>query len=309
MHVLILGGNGFIGSHITDLLLKEGHRVSIFDRASEQFRPPLKDVRYIFGSFGDPFSMGEALSGIDMVYHLVNTTLPGTSNLDPVADVQDNLVSTLRLLDLMEKAGVKRILFLSSGGTVYGNPETVPIPETHPINPICSYGVVKAAIENYLYMYRHLHGLSPVVIRPSNAYGPRQGHLGIQGVISTYLHRVLQGQSLAVWGDGSIVRDYIYVEDLARLCVTAGLSGGTGTYNAGSGRGHTINDIISLISKVTGTEPEVRYLEKRSFDVKETVLDASRALKDFGWSATTDLMEGISKHWDWLKKYYGKPPL
>ena len=199
MKILVIGGCGFIGSHIVDRLLAHGHSVRVFDRQVERFRQPLARVDYIYGSFGDRMAIIDAMTGVDAVMHLVSTTLPGTADLDPKTDVQDNLVGTLALLNSMSSLGISRILFLSSGGTVYGPPDIIPIPETHPLRPINSYGIVKVAIEHYLEMYQRTRGLSPIIIRASNPYGPRQAHTGVQGVILTFLTRILAGERLEIW--------------------------------------------------------------------------------------------------------------
>lgn len=301
MKVLILGGNGFIGSHLVDLLLKVGHKVRVLDRAPERFRKPLKQVEYRLGNFDDTFLVAEALQDVDAVCHLISTTVPGTSNLDPVADVESNLVSTLHLLEQMRKKDVRRILFLSSGGTVYGNPDVSPVREGQPLNPISSYGVVKVAIEKYLAMYQRLYNFQPIIIRPANPYGPRQGHAGLQGLIGTMLTRMLNSETLEIWGNGSIVRDYIHVSDLSRLCVTALESDNCGIFNAGSGEGRSINEIVSLISNTVGGAPRISYMKGRSFDVQEVVLDISLAATQFKWRPEISLADGINDQLEWLK--------
>ncbi|MBW4055879.1 MAG: NAD-dependent epimerase/dehydratase family protein [Proteobacteria bacterium] len=243
--------------------------------------------------------MAEALQGVEIVYHLISTTVPGTSNLNPVVDINDNLVATVVLLDQMIKMGVKRIVYLSSGGTVYGKPHKVPIAEEHPLNPICSYGVVKVAIENYLHMYQELYGLRPTIIRPSNPFGPRQGHEGVQGVIATFIAKIFLNQSLNVWGDGSVIRDYMYVTDLARLCIVAGEENHTGVFNAGSGQGISISSIIKQLEVISGKKPSVSYEPGRNFDVKEMVLDINHTKNITGWCPTVDLTNGLLKHWNW----------
>src|SRR5947209_3941801 len=162
MKVLLIGGSGFIGSHVVDKLLAYEHSVRVFDGRPERFRPPLPGVDYRFGDFGDKMALIEALTGMDVVFHLLSTTLPGTADLDPKTDIKENLIGAINLFDSMHSLHIGRILFLSSGGTVYGIPETVPIPETHPLRPISSYGIVKASIEHYLEMYRRTRGFSPV---------------------------------------------------------------------------------------------------------------------------------------------------
>ena len=301
MKVLVIGGSGFIGSHVVDRLLKYGHSVRVFDRQPERFRVPLHEVDYRFGDFADKMALSEALSGVDAVYHLLSTTVPGTADLDPATDVRDNLVGTISLLNSMQRLGLARILFLSSGGTVYGIPDAIPIPEAHPLRPINSYGIVKATIEHYLEMYRRSRGLSPIVIRASNPFGPRQAHSGVQGVISTFLRRILAGQPLEIWGDGSVVRDYLEVGDLAELCVRAGTSDREGAYNAGSGHGLSVNEIVRAVRTATGSDFEVIYKPGRPIDVQRSVLDCSRARRDFDWECSTAFHSGVRDTWNWLR--------
>lgn len=301
MKVLVVGGSGFIGSHVVDQLLTDGHSVRVFDRQPERFRAPLPGVDYCYADFANRMALVEALSGMDAVYHLLSTTVPGTADLDPKTDVQDNLIGTINLLDSMQRLGLSRILFLSSGGTVYGIPETIPIPETHPLRPINSYGIVKATIEHYLEMYRRTRGFSPVIVRASNPFGPRQAHSGVQGVISTFLRLILAGQTLEIWGDGTVVRDYLEVGDLANFCVIAGTSDREGAYNVGSGKGLSVNNIVEAVRKVTGSGFRVVYKPGRAIDVPRSVLDCSRAKNDFGWKCEIGLDAGLHKLWNWLK--------
>lgn len=301
MKSLVIGGCGFIGSHIVDALTSDGHSSRVFDKAPEFFRAPLPNVEYQFGDFRDKSSLAEALTGIDVVFHTVSTTFPGTANLDTSADVKDNLVSTLGLLDLMRSTGVKRVVFMSSGGTVYGAPEQVPTPEEHPLRPNNSYGIVKVAIENYLAMYRDLYGLSSVAIRASNPYGERQGHHGVQGVVATFLKKIKNSEQIEIWGDGSVVRDYLHVSDLADLARRAAFSDFDGPVNAGAGAGTSLNDIVATIGTATGKDFDVVYREARKIDIPRSVLDVSRAKEQFGWSAQTTLEQGIAKTWDWMK--------
>ncbi|APE45116.1 NAD-dependent epimerase [Sulfitobacter alexandrii] len=306
MKVLLIGGCGFIGSHVADCLVEHGIAVRIFDRRLEPFRDPLPRVEYVMGDLTDTAQVFEAMSGVDAVIHLASTTVPSTSNLDPVADIKGNLISAVRLLEMMRATDIRKIVYLSSGGTVYGIPTTDPVAEAHPLNPISSYGIVKVAIENYMQMENHLHGLQPIVLRASNPYGPRQGHGGIQGIIGTHLWRTARGEGVEIWGDGSIVRDFIYVRDLADLCVAALTTDTSGCYNAGSGAGASINDIVDRIRAVTADEPGINfdpvYKPGRSFDVPRVVLDISKARRDFRWAPKVDLKEGIERTWEWVKQ-------
>ena len=295
MKTLVLGGCGFIGSHLVDGLLDAGHSVRVFDRSYEQFREPLGDVDYRIGDFGDTAAVAAALDDIDLVFHLISTTVPSTSNKDPESDVAENLLQTLAMLRQLQKG--TRVVFLSSGGTVYGIPESLPVRESHAIAPICSHGVVKSAIENYLRMFNYLDDMPYCVLRVANPYGLRQGKFGLQGVIGTFIERTAKGQQLEVWGDGSVVRDFIHVDDLINLCVRAGEGDANGIFNAGSGRGYTINDVIALLQSAVGRSIEVRYFEDRAFDVPEIYLDISKARKQFGWSPDIGLEEGIKRVW------------
>jgi UDP-glucose 4-epimerase len=242
----------------------------------------------------------EAISGTDSVFHLISSTFPSTGNINPQADVEDNLVNTLVLIQAMMELKIGRLTFLSSGGTVYGVPETVPISEDHPLRPINSYGIVKVAIEQYLGMYLRERRLSPVVIRASNPYGPRQGHSGVQGVVSTFLRSARDRRPIEIWGDGSVVRDFFYVEDLANLIVKAAESDNVGPFNAGSGKGVSLNQLIDAIASAAQTKVDRVYRPARSTDVPTSVLDVSRAANTFGWTARVDLMDGLAASWDWL---------
>lgn len=305
MRVLLIGGCGFIGSHVADSLLEQGAALRIFDRRPDPFRGALPRVDYVMGDLSDTTQLFEAMSGMDAVIHLVSTTVPSTSNLDPVSDIQGNLISTVRLLEMMRAADIRKLVYLSSGGTVYGVPMTDPVAEDHPLHPISSYGIVKIAIENYLQMEHHLHGLNHTVLRASNPYGPRQGHGGIQGVIGTHLWRTARGEGVEIWGDGSVVRDFIYVRDLADLCVKALSLSSTGCFNAGSGQGTSINDIVAAIRAIMAPEGiafNPVYKPGRNFDVPRVVLDTTRARSTFDWAPQVELGEGIARTWDWVKQ-------
>lgn len=302
MKILVLGGNGFIGTHILDELLAAGHEVRVFDRSHETWRRPLPSVRYYLGDFVNTPLLAEALQGVAVVIHLISTTVPSTSNLDPIADIQSNLENSVRLLQLMKSANVERVVYLSSGGTVYGIPSILPVPETHPLDPICSYGIVKVAIEKYLGMFEYLYGLKPLIVRASNPFGPRQGHQGVQGVVSTFMHKILSGEKITIWGDGSTKRDYLYVTDLARMCRIAAESNLTGVVNAGSGRGLTLVELVQMIETATGEEADIEYIAARSYDVPEIVLNIEKARILFGWSPVISMQEGLSLQFDWLTK-------
>lgn len=302
MLVLVIGGNGFIGSCLVERLRALGHRVRVLDPSRPRADVDWQGVDYVTGNLLDRNVLSPIIDNVDVVFHLASSTVPGTSNMDPVADVQTNLVGALNLCSAMIAAGKRRLVYFSSGGTVYGDPQQLPVPESHPLHPISSYGVVKVAIENYLLMHEQIGNLDPLILRPSNPYGPRQSLAGIQGVIAAFLGKALQGEGVRIWGDGEVVRDYLYIDDLIEFAATAGTGDKTGVVNVGSGQGHSLNQVASLVRETTGAALPVEYAPKRAFDVAEIVLDISRARIEFGWQPSIDLLTGIRATWQALQQ-------
>lgn len=301
---VVLGGAGFLGSHVTEALLARGHRVRVFDREHVDLgnlQNVKGDWEFVGGDLGSVSDQERAVAGASSLFHLVSTTIPATSNQDPAFDVETNLLATVRLLERARQTRIERFVFVSSGGTVYGRPERIPIPEDHPTEPLVSYGVVKLAVEKYLHLYHHLYGLPFSVVRLSNPYGPRQRAGGAQGAASVFLARVHAGKAIEIWGDGGVVRDYIYVTDAVEGILAAhDRSGPSGTYNIGSGTGTSLKDLVAAIGEVTGRNIDVRYTPGRAFDVPANVLDISRARRDLAWDPRTDLHEGLRRTWAWL---------
>lgn len=303
---LVLGGAGFLGSHVAEALLRRGRAVRVFDRPHADMSR-LDEIphgwEFVGGDFLNEADQAEALRGVSTVFHLISTTIPATSSLNPIYDVETNLTSTLRCLELALESGVKRIVFVSSGGTVYGRPRSLPITEEHPTEPLVSYGVVKLAIEKYLRLYWRLYGLSYRILRLSNPYGPRQDIAGAQGAASVFLGHAHAGQPIEIWGDGSVVRDYIYVEDaVAGILAAEASESSEGLYNIGSGEGVSLNDLVAHICDATGRDVEVRLLPGRPFDVPVNVLDIDKARRELGWSPRVPLAEGLRRTWEWLER-------
>ena len=296
---LVLGGAGFIGSHLAEALLQAGHRVRIFDRPHLDRLPDFlrrREFEVFTGDFLNPRALTPALEGSEIVFHLVSTTLPKTSNDNPVYDVESNVVGSLRLLELCRSQGVRKVVFASSGGTVYGVPRSVPIDESHPTDPICSYGIHKLMIEKYLQLNQRVHGLDYCVVRPPNLYGPRQRLDIAQGAVAVFLDRALRGKPIQVWGDGSVVRDYLYVEDAAEALVkAAAFEGEPRVFNIGSGVGTSLKQLIQEIEALLGRPVPVEYAAARTLDVPANVLDASLARRLLGWTPRTSLGEGLRR--------------
>jgi len=307
MKILVLGGNGFIGSHLVDRLLAEGHAVRVFDKYEERYRRPLPNVDYRFGDFGNRGLLAEALQDIDVVVHLISTSLPKTSNDDPAYDVQSNVIESLFLLEKCVELGVKKVVFISSGGTVYGRPVQLPIAENGATDPECSYGITKLTIEKYLALYHQLYGLDYVIVRPSNPYGSRQNPHGIQGAIPVFLGKVATGEPIEIWGDGSVIRDYVYIDDLVEgISRVVSYAGGQKVFNLGSGTGHSLNELVRTIATVTERTVPVTFKEARSFDIPAIVLDISKANRELGWIPRTEIEAGIRATWEFVRDLYAQ---
>ena len=300
---LVVGGNGFIGSTLVKRLLADGYVVRVLDRGVPRVDFDWRGVDYVQGDLSGR-ELDDVVGGSEVVFHLASSTVPSTSNNDPHGDVTSNLLGALSLMHSMRRVGSSRIVFLSSGGTVYGNPPVSPVREDAPLCPISSYGVVKVAIEKYLGMYEALGDLSPLVIRPSNPYGPGQSIAGQQGAIAVFLGKALRGEPVEIWGDGSVVRDYIYIDDLVDMIMKAASGGVTGTFNAGSGRGYSLREVCDAIRRVSGVPLQILYRESRGFDVRRVVLDITAAREAFGWAPATGLDYGLELTWHYLTQYY-----
>jgi UDP-glucose 4-epimerase len=302
-----MGGNGFIGSHLVSNLVKNNHQVKIFDRFNHDsfLHTVIKnsEIEIIKGDFNNPTDINKALINVDVVYHLISSTIPKTSNQNPIFDIETNLVSTVKLLEAAVIHNVKKIIFISSGGTVYGMPSTTPIHETHETNPLCSYGIVKLAIEKYLALFSNLHNIDYQIFRVSNPYGEWQPYLKGQGVISTFIHKILTKQTLEIWGDGSITRDYLYIQDLINALIS-GLDyhGEHKIMNIGSSQGTSLIELIHILENVLTEKIDYNIKSSRRSDVSINILDNSIAKRELNWEIKTTLTDGIIATKKWLER-------
>lgn len=305
MKCLVLGGGGFMGSHLSEALLAAGHAVRIFDRPNLSRFKPLQDhdgIEWFEGDFINRDDVGQAVTGCDIVYHLIGTTLPRSSNDNPIYDVETNVIGTLHLLEAAQRNKVKKVVFVSSGGTVYGVPQNIPITESHPTEPICSYGIAKLAIEKYLNLFRLLHGVDYCVLRLANPFGERQRVSAAQGAVTVFLHKALRNETIEIWGDGSVVRDYFHVSDAVSALLKAGAyEGETRVFNIGSGVGRSLNEILDAIDALLGKPVKRVYLSARAFDVPVSVLDISQATRLLRWTPQVPFSEGLSRTAEWLR--------
>ena len=297
MHILALGGNGFIGSHFVDAGVASGHEFSVLSRKPYPVWPHGRPFRHLPGGFEALAAHPEWLDGIDAVWHGAWSTVPKTAAADPQSDVQTNLIGVLKVLELIRNTpSIKHLVFVSSGGAIYGPGKSQDmITEDHPLSPLGSYGITKLAAERYFQIFSMETGLPVTIIRPSNPYGPGQSSVGILGVITTFLYHAIAGTSATIFGGGAIVRDFLDVSDVANLMVKAMEVPVPGIYNCGSGKGVTLSEVVSTIEDIVGCEIKINEMPARAFDPERTVLDINRAKNTFGWYPKIDLHDGIKR--------------
>jgi UDP-glucose 4-epimerase len=302
---LVTGGCGFIGTNLVGRLVEDGMAVNVLDVAATEGLTDARGVRFYHGDMGSSDALLNAVDGVDVVFHLAWSTIPKTSNEDPIFDVNSNVAGTLKLLQACVSKGVKKVCFISSGGTVYGVPKSAPLDEDSPTEPINSYGITKLCVEKYLMLFNRLHGLDYVVLRPSNPYGPYQNPLGQVGTVAVFMYRAMTGLPISIWGDGRVVRDFVFIGDLVEAMVRASRAGDTEhkVFNVGSGEGIAVIELLDRVRAVVGREPEVIFEERRSFDTPVNVLDNGRARAELGWSPGTGLTEGLEKTFRWMREW------
>jgi UDP-glucose 4-epimerase len=302
MRALVTGGNGFIGSHLVDQLVKRDWNVIVLDLNERRYDSLPPQVHFIKGDLNQDYLVREAVTGIDVVFHLTWTTIHEVANQDPAGDVTANLIPTIHLLEACRNSGVRRVIFTSSGGTVYGSAQAWPISETHPQNPVNSYGVTKLATEKYLYMFRHLYGVDYAIFRPSVPYGPRQNPLARQGAVAVFLYRVSHDLPVTIWGNGSVSRDYFYVSDLVEALI-AGAENDLREqriFNIGGEEEVSLIELLGRIEEVVGKRARIEYAPARRFDAPRIVLDTHLAREELGWNPRVSLTDGLVRTWAWM---------
>jgi UDP-glucose 4-epimerase len=302
--VLVTGGAGFIGSHVVDQYIDHGYEVVVVDDLStgriSNLNPAAKfyqmDIRSpeIAGVFEKEKP--------DFVNHHAAQMDVRKSVADPLFDADVNILGSIRLIELARIHGVKRFIYISTGGAVYGEPVYLPCDEEHPINPICPYGASKHTVEHYLYMYNINYGLNYTVIRYPNVYGPRQDPNGEAGVVAIFTGLMLEGKQAYINGDGEQERDFVYVSDCARANILAtGMTAGSGIYNVGSGQGTTINEIFHQLKKITAYPLDEVHAPAKLGETRRIYLNADKIRRELGWEPTVTLYEGLEKTVDYFR--------
>lgn len=298
---LIMGGGGFLGIHLANALTRQGAVVRAFGRTLTDPRQLDGRVHWSSGHFEDRAAVAAAVRGQEIVFHCLSGSVPGQPGQKPASDLETNVLGTLRFLDICNAAAVRRIVFASSGGTVYGPAERCPTPEAASTDPISAYGVGKLAIEKYLALYQHLYGLEYLALRIANIYGPLQSTLKRQGVVAAMLDHALAGKPLEIWGTGEVVRDFVHIDDVvAAFLLAATYDGPHRVMNVGSGTGLTINQVASDIETVAGTANLSRiYRAGRAADVPVNILDISLIARETGWQPRRRWLDGLrsTAHW------------
>jgi UDP-glucose 4-epimerase len=300
--VLLLGANGFIGRNLSLRLSGSVGELRGFGRAPRSGALTQSTIDWVEGDIADTASIEPLIRQSDVVFHLVDSSNPGSSSQESGPRSEDILKSTARILDACVSSRVDRFVFLSSGGSLYGNTENIPTPETSPTNPISPYGQKKLAIEELLAAYRLDHGLDYVAIRASNPYGAYQVGKNKQGLIGSALIAGLDRRPFEIWGDGTVVRDFVYIDDLVAGIVQATVSGSMfREFNLGSGEGLSVNEVLDVCDEFLEHPLERIYKEGRSQDVQKSILDISRAQSELDWKPNVSLQQGIARTKFWLE--------
>lgn len=305
--ILIIGGAGFIGGNLSLRLLEAGFDLRILTRSGRSIRNISnyrEQVELIFGDFMDDYALRSAIKGVDKVVHLVSTTFPGTSLDSGVYDISSNLIPTLKLLEICKELDVKNIIYASSGGTIYGEPEYNPIDEQHPLNPKSMYGHSKKVIESYMTFFANNFGMNIQVLRISNPFGPFQNIFGVQGLIAVAFGCLIENRTFIIYGKGDLVRDYIYIEDVISAFVKALDAKNSQVVNISRSFGSSIVEVLDIIERVTKRKLNKKFVEERRGDVRVNILDNTKAKKMYDWSPEYTFEQGISETWKWLRSFY-----
>jgi UDP-glucose 4-epimerase len=300
---LVLGGTGFIGSHIVQALIADGWHIRILTRRISAGRTVSHpNVSLIEGDFEHSTAIYDALDGCCACVHSLTATTPESANNDPIFDIQANVIPTVRLMSILAERAIDKFIFISSGGTVYGPAQYLPIDEDHPTRPFISYAVTKLAIEQLLEVYRIERRLNYTILRVSNPFGECQRVESRVGAAAAFMDNIIHGRPITIWGDGSAVRDYIYVGDVARA-VVAGLhySGPSRVFNIGSGVGRNLIELIRQIEDVVGKKSTVHFTKGRRIDIPTNVLNISRAKNELHWEPVVPFQEGLGRLYDWFR--------
>jgi UDP-glucose 4-epimerase len=312
MRITVFGADGFLGRHLVLRLAKmEDVSITAFSHFSTLLREDpsdhpftqFKNIDIVPGDFLNRDEVAKAVEGADYVFHLVSSTTPAASINDPFIDLDTNVRGSVELLSLCAQHNVKRVIYFSSGGTVYGNIDSDNIEETAHLSPVSPYGIGKVTIEHYLEYFLQTHGLDYLTYRIANPYGPGQKIKGKQGVIPIFMHRFLENQPIMIFGDGEMVRDYIYIDDLVDM-ISASFDKDAQyrTYNLGSGQGTSVNTLVDVLARKSQITPKIEHNDTPPTFVNRVVLNIDRFVNEFHITPKVSFEEGIERTWDYVKR-------
>ncbi len=304
MRILVTGGAGFIGSNVVDRFLELGHEVAVFDDLSTGFREFVHPkARFYAGDLADAAAVDRCVTDFrpELVDHHAAQIDVRKSVSDPVRDARVNVLGSIGLLQACTRHGVRKVVYASTGGALYGEGRQLPATEDHPVNPEAPYGASKHTVEHYLYLWRHLHGLDYTVLRYPNVYGPRQNPHGEAGVNAIFIGLMLHGKRPRIFGDGNAVRDYLYVSDVVDANVLVLEQGSGEMLNLGTGIGTSVNDIVRELQALIGFKEDAIHDPARPGEVQRIYLDASRARRVIGWEPRVGFADGLRKTVEWTR--------
>lgn len=301
---LVVGG-GLLGAHVALRLAAAGHPTTVFSRS---FNPLLlagaadRGIRLVEGGIALSTQLAEEVGAADVVFYTAGTSTPGASDRDPAASLVGSVAPAVTVLELVRRAGGRRVVLASSGGTIYGCPTTFPTPEDAPLEPISVHGLNAVAMERYARFFAERHSLDVLVLRYSNLYGPGQLAQRSQGVVAAWARAIIAGEPIVLFGDGTVRRDFVYAEDAAEAMLLAAWNPAAhGAYNVGAGRAASLREVLDVIEDVVDRPFVVETREARGVDVPLVELDCSRIRELTGWAPTTELREGVAASWEWLR--------
>ena len=305
MRILVTGGAGFIGSNVADRLLQLGHEVAIFDDLSTGFREFVNPrAKFHEGDLADAAAIDRCIADFrpEIVDHHAAQIDVRKSVSDPVRDARVNILGSIALMQSCTRHGVRKVVYASTGGALYGEGRELPATEDHPVNPESPYGASKHTVEHYLYLWKLLHGLDYTVLRYPNVFGPRQNPHGEAGVNAIFIGLMLEGRRPRIFGDGNAVRDYLFVSDVVEGNVLALEQGSGEKLNLGTGVGTSVNDIVRELQAILGFTEGAIYDPARPGEVQRIYLDASRAKRVLGWEPKVTFTEGLRRTVEWTRR-------
>jgi len=304
MKVMVTGGAGFIGSNIVNIVVRQGHQVLVLDNLSTGKRKNIDTGAVLrVCDVGDAVAVHDFMQQErpEVVFHLAAQIDVRKSITDIRSDALTNVVGTIGVLEAAIDTGVRRLVFSSTGGALYGEPEHLPADESAPILPLSPYGVAKYCAEQYISYYHRARGLETVVLRYANVYGPRQDPLGEAGVVAIFTRKILSGERPVIYGDGEQTRDFVFVGDVVQANLLA-MNGHQGTYNIGTRVETSVNDLIHAFEHVVGRRIEPEYGLARAGEVQRIALRADRAERELGWKPAMSLEDGLAQTIEWYKR-------